>query len=83
MKRGVTTATRRGQSLLAVFYSMRILPMRLATVPTQVPFQLRDFALYKNKTKVKKSFEIPVYATRGHVTKLDAGTHDHALLSGQ
>ena len=33
--RGVPMASRRGQILLAVFYSMRVLPMRLATVSTQ------------------------------------------------
>ena len=44
--RGVPMASRRGHILLAVFYSRRVWPMRLATVATQVPFQLRDVALY-------------------------------------
>ena len=39
-------ASRRVQILLAVSHLMRVLPMRLATVSTQVPFQVRRFALY-------------------------------------
>ena len=35
LNRGVPMASRRGQTLLAVFYSMRVLPMWLATVSTQ------------------------------------------------
>ena len=44
-------ASRRGQILLAVFCSMRVLPMRLATVSTQGPLQLRDFALCEKNEK--------------------------------
>ena len=44
--RGVPMASRRGQILLAVFILMPVLPIRLATVSTQVLFQLRDFAFY-------------------------------------
>ena len=35
LKQGLPMASRRGQILLGVFYSMRVLPMRLATVSTQ------------------------------------------------
>ena len=47
-------ASRRGQILLAVLYSMRILPTRLTTASTQVPFQLKDFAFLLKWEKVKK-----------------------------
>ena len=44
--RGVPMASRRGPNWLAVFVLMQVLPMRLATVSTQGPFQLRRFALH-------------------------------------
>ena len=36
---------------LRFFYSTRVLPMRLATVSTQVPVQLKDFALWRTGRK--------------------------------
>ena len=42
--RGVPMASRRGQILLAVVYSMSVLPVRLAIVSTLVPFQPKDFS---------------------------------------
>ena len=43
--RGVPMASRRGQVLLAVFYWMHLLSMRLATVPTQVPISTQGLCL--------------------------------------
>ena len=41
-------ASRRGQILLTVFCSMRVLPTRLATASTQVPFHLRNLPCIRN-----------------------------------
>ena len=46
LKQNVPMASRRGQILLEVFCLLRVLPLRLATVPTQVPFQFRRSAWY-------------------------------------
>ena len=51
LNRGVPMASRRGQILLAIVCSIHVLPVRLAIVSTQVPFQLKRFALYRKNMR--------------------------------
>ena len=77
--RGDPMASRRGQILLANFYPICVLPMRLATVSTEIPFRLRDFALYtlsarhSNFTKILTNFS-KLIATQKLTTKSEITT---------